>query len=71
MFLKIFLCLKFIVHQGLPLRCHDNSEGNFIRLKHHAEEEADLNDWLERKSRKYTSHEIQNKLIHLVAHQVL
>ena len=65
--------LKCLVCQGLLLCRHDDdSKGNFIQpMKHHAEEEADLSDWLERKSSKYTSHEIQNKLILLMAYQVL
>ena len=62
MFLRILLCLKNLVRQDSPLRGHDDdSEGNFIQLfKHHAEEETDLCDLIERKSSKYTSHEIQN-----------
>ncbi len=73
MFLKILACMKFLARQGLPFRGHDDdSEGNFSQiLKHHAKEEADLSDWLQRKNNKYTSHEIQNKLIQIMAHQVL
>ncbi len=72
MFLKILACMKFLARQGLPFRGHDDSVGNFSQiLKHHAKEEADLSDWLQRKNNKYISHEIQNKLIQIMAHQVL
>ncbi len=65
--------MKFLARQGLPFRGHDDdSEGNFSPiLKHHAKEEADLSDWLQRKNNKYTSHEMHNKLIQIMAHQVL
>ncbi len=72
-FLKILACMKFLARQDLPFRGHDDdSEGNFSQiLKHHAKEETDLSDWLQRKNNKYTSHEIQNKIIQIMAHQVL
>jgi len=42
--------LSYLLCQSLPLRGYDDdSERNFIQLlKHHAKEEADLRDWLEK-----------------------
>ena len=65
MLFKILSCIKFLTRQGLPLRGDaDDGDSNFIQLlKHHAEEDRELHEWLKRKSNKYTSHDIQNSLI--------
>ncbi len=73
MLLKILSCIKFLARQGLPFRGHGNDEdGNLIQLlKHHGEEDGQLLDWLQKKSNKYTSHDIQNSLIKIMALSVL
>ncbi len=73
MLLKVLSCVKFLARQGLPFRGHgDDSESNIIQLlKHHGEEDLEVYDWLQKKTNKYTSHEIQNNLIKVMALSVL
>lgn len=73
MLLKIVSCIKFLARQGLPFRGHgDDEDGSLIQLlKHHGKEDRELLDWLQKKSNKYTSHEIQNSLIKTMALSVL
>ena len=69
--LKIISTLKFLARQGLPLRGHQESEGNFIQLLHlRSEDSPELLQWLEKRS-NWTSHEIQNEIIELMAHSIL
>ena len=50
----------------------DDSESNLIQLlRHHGEEDEELLEWLQRKTDKYTSHEIQNRLIQIMALQLI
>lgn len=73
MLLKVLSSMKFLARQGLPFRGHnDDSDGNQIQLlRHRGEEDVELFNWLQRKTNKYTSHEIQNRLIQIMGLHVL
>lgn len=63
--LKVVSCIRFLARQGLPLRGHDDdSDSNMIQLlKHHGEEDKEVLKWMQKRTNKYTSHEMQNDLI--------
>ena len=64
---------KYLARQGLPLRGHgDDTESNFQQLlKLRVEDVTTLADWRERKTNKYTSPEIQNEMIQIMALNIL
>lgn len=64
---QIFSSIKFLCRQGLPLRGHNEDDGNFQQvLKLKAEEDPNLFEWLRRKEDIYTSAGIQNEMIKLM-----
>ena len=71
--LKILSNIRFLGRQGLPLRGAGNgSNSNFVQLfKLRAEDDPRLLDWFARKTDKYTSGEIQNRILKVMAQQVL
>ncbi len=72
-FLKILSSIHFLARQGLALRgdgCGE-IEGNFtqlLKLQASDESSVHLNAWLKRKNDKYTSHDIQNEMLGVMAH---
>ena len=66
-------CIQFLAQQGLPLRGEDDeSDGNFLQLlKFQGLDDDMMLEWLQRKCNKYTSHEIQNDLLKIMALHVL
>jgi len=71
--LKLISNMKYLTRQGLSLRGHgDESDSNFMQLMIlRAEDDSRIMDWLEKKTDKYTSPEMQNELIKTMALQVL
>ena len=71
--IKILETLQFLDRQGLALRGDENDENsNFMQLlKLGNKDFVKLNQWLEKKTDKYTSHDIQNELLMLMANKVL
>jgi len=65
--------LKFLGRQGLGIRGHTESEGNLVQLlKLRQIENVELSNWLKRPRRAlYTSHDIQNELLQMMAHAVI
>ena len=58
--------------QGLAFQGDTDDESNFIQLlRLKAKDEPLLIKWLERKDDKYTSHEIQNEIISIMANNVI
>ncbi|KAL5517004.1 hypothetical protein EMCRGX_G002468 [Ephydatia muelleri] len=59
--------------QGIPIRGDgDDSESNFIQLlKLSGQGDAKMDEWLKKKTDKYTSHDIQNELLKIMAQHVL
>ena len=65
--------IRFLARQGIALRGDgDESNSNFVQLLHlRAIDQPQLNAWLERKTDKYTSPQIQNELLIVMATAVL
>lgn len=71
MLLKIISSLRFLARQGLAIRGHESTEGNFTQLLNLRAQDCDeLTRWLKR-AKPYTSPDIQNELLQLMAHAVL
>ena len=67
-FAKIIESLQYLARQGLAIRGDNDEESNFIQLlKLRAKDDEDLANWLDGKGAKYTSHDIQNEIISLLA----
>ena len=61
-FILILQNLRFLACQVLPLRGSKNDvEGNFIQLLHLQDSTVDA--WLQKKSNKYISHDIQDEVL--------
>ena len=73
MLIKILFCLQLLARQGLPTRGDgDDSESNFIQLlKLSGQGDAKMDEWLKKKTDKYTLHDIQNELLEIMAQHVL
>ena len=73
MLLKILNSIRFLARQALPFRGHcDDSDGNLYQLlKLQGGEDHELLEWLQRRVNKYTSPEIQNDLIKVIARHVM
>lgn len=72
--IKILSSVRFLARQGLPLRGHGadtNSNLNQLLILR-GEDDVQLRKWIERKGeRKYTSHEIQNEMLKVMALYIL
>ena len=72
MLTKILHSVRFLACQGIALRGHNDEASNFMQLmKLQGLSDSRIMSWLERKSNKYTSHEIQNELLKIMALSVL
>jgi len=72
MLMKILATLKFLCRQGLAIRGHEHSAGNFqelLRLR--CEDDGELKSWLQGRKSSFISVEIQNECMQLMAHHVL
>ena len=71
--LQIMSCARFLCRQGLAMRGDgDESDSNLHQLlKMKSEDDTNLNNWLKRKENVYTSPDIQNEIIKVMALQVL
>lgn len=68
----IFTSLRYLCRQGLPIRGHSDFDSNYIQLLHLRKTETpELAEWMNRSSYKWTSHDIQNEMIHMMANAVL
>ena len=67
---RIFTSIEYLARQALPLRGHQEERENFYQLISlwgaHSDE---LKRWLQQK-RSYTSHEVQNEILKIMAHQI-
>ena len=66
---KIFSTIRFLARQGLALRGHgDDSERNFRQaLILRGEDDPTLLDWMKRQGNTYTSADIQNEMLQIMA----
>ena len=65
---------RFLARQGLPLRGDGLEElsSNFMQLRLQCEECKDNMDaWLEKRTNKYTSPDVQNECLQIMAHHIL
>ena len=69
MLLLVLQNIRFLARQGLPLRGDgDESSSNFIQLLHlRGVDHGGIDSWLKKKTNKYTSPEIQNECLQLMA----
>ena len=68
---EILSSIRYLARQSLALRGRDDdSDGNLIQLlKLQGSEDSEILEWMQRKTNKYTSPEMQNELIkHLALH---
>ena len=73
MLLKVLSVIRFLCRQGLPLRGHDDDKhGNLIQvLELLREDDNEVHEWLQKKVIRYTSPDIENGLIKIMALHVL
>ena len=73
MFLRILQNIRFFARQGLPLRGSDGDfDSNFIQLLRLQEADfPEIQEWMSKKANKYTSHDIQNECLQIMALQIL
>ena len=71
--MKIIETIQFLGRKGLALRGDESDKNsNFMQLlKLRSKDFLKLKEWLEKKTEKCTSHDIQNELPKLMAHQIL
>ena len=70
--LKQMRSLKYLLRQGLAIRGKEETEGNYNQLLiHRAEDDELLSAWLKSKHSKWTSHEIQDEQMEMMANDVL
>ena len=71
-FIKVIECLQYLTWQGQAMQGDTDDESNFIQLlKLRGKDQPLLLKWLERKEDRYTSHNIQNEIIAIIAnHEV-
>ena len=66
--LKIIECLQYLARQAMPMQGDTDKDSNFTQLlKLRGKDQPVLLKWLARKEDKYTSHEIQNQIISIMA----
>ena len=73
MLLKIIQCIQFLARQGLPLRgIGADADSNLLQpLQLQYIDCPELRAWLSKKMDKYTSHNIQNEMMKIMAMQIL
>ena len=71
--LRVLSSIKYLARQGLPLRGDgDDSTSNFYQLMRlRGEDHPEIFTFLEKKQLKYTSHEIQNEMLSIMAQRIL
>ena len=71
-FIKVTECLQYLARQGQAMQGDTDDESNFIQLlKLRGKDQPLLLKWLERKEDRYTSHDIQNEIIAIMANHVI
>ena len=64
--------LQYFARQGIAIQGKSDPESNFMQLLYLRAKDIDgLEEWLKRKTNKYTSHDIQNEILALMATNVV
>ena len=67
----LFTSVEYLARQALPFRGHVEERGNFYQLVAlRGNESDDLKSWM-RHTRSYMSHDIQNEILKIMAHQII
>ena len=72
--MKLLQNTQFLARQGLwlTLQSNDNKESNFLQLmKLRGKDGSNIELWIQKKTDKYTSHDIHNEILDLTAKSVL
>lgn len=70
--IKIIESLQFFARQGIAVQGKTDAESNFIQLlKLRSKDVPILKDWLNKKTDKYTAHDIQNEILSLMSNAVV
>ena len=70
--LKLFQNIQFLSRQGIALRGHDEQNSNFIQLLHlRSIDDSKILEYLASKTDKYTSHQVQNEMLQVMALRIL
>ena len=68
--MKIIECLQYLCRQGQAIQGGTDDESNFVQLlKLRANDDSALLERIQKADNKYTSHDIQNEVITIMAHQ--
>ena len=71
-FIKVNECLQYLTRQEQALQGDTDDESNFIQiLKLRGKDQPLLLKWSRRKEDRYTSHNIQNEIIAIMANHVI
>lgn len=72
--MKIIECLQYLCRQGQAIQGGADDESIFVQLlklrAFETESDSALLEWIQKTDDKYTSHDIQNEIITIMAHQV-
>ncbi|KAJ8049944.1 Zinc finger MYM-type protein 1 [Holothuria leucospilota] len=71
MLVKVFTSVRYLARQGLPLRGHEDDEGNFWQLLHLREEDDPNLAIYTVSATSYTSPQAQNEMLKDFSHSVL
>ncbi len=70
--MEVLSSLQYLARQGIAIRGHPDEESNFYQLlKLRARDNTKLHSWLQRKTNKYTSHDIQNEILKVMSLHIL
>ena len=71
--LKVLSSIRFLAHQGLQLRGDGNETDSNLRqlLDLRAEDFPLIHQFLQRQQLKYTTHDVQNEFLSIMAQQIL
>ena len=71
-FIKVIECLQYLTRQGRAMQGDTDDESNFVQLlKLRGKDQPLLLKWLRRKEDRYTSRDIQNEIIVIMANHVI
>ena len=71
--MKVLQNTQFLARQGLAFQGNDYKESNFLQLMklRGKDDDSNIELWIQKKTDKYTSHDIQNKILDIMAKSVL